>query len=52
MRREFADDYTDRLLAQENLFVDMYGQAGFDFLVKAVLCFGGFNAEEIMREYE
>ena len=52
VRREFADDYTDRLLAQENVFVDMYGQAGFGFLVKAVLCFGGFNAEEIMREYE
>ena len=52
VRREFADDYTDRLLAQENVFVDMYGQAGFVFLVKAVLCFGGFNAEEIMREYE
>ena len=51
-RTEFADDYTDRLFAQENVFVDMYGQAGFDFLVKAVLCFGGFNAEEIMREYE
>ena len=49
-RTEFADDYTDRLFAQENVFVDMYGQAGFDFLVKAVLCFGGFDAEEIIRE--
>lgn len=48
--REFADDYTDRLFAQENVFVDMYGQTGFDFLIEAVSCFGGFDAEEIIRE--
>lgn len=49
-KRVFADDYTDRLFAQENVFVNMYGQSNFDFLVKAVLCFGGFDAEEIIRE--
>ena len=46
-KRVFADDYTDRLFAQENVFVNMYGQSNFDFLVKAVLCFGDFDAEEI-----
>ena len=50
--RFFADNYSDCLFAKEPELVELYGQFGFNFLVSAVLHYGGFDVEEIMRECE
>ena len=48
----FADNYSDYLYANEPELLELYGPFGFNFLICAVLHYGGFDAEEIMREYE